>query len=272
MSLLLAPNAPAMTNEFQPFPHPDPFALPASWAFAGWPTQILFETRELLADETSGWLTAVATHINGVVMSNVDKLFDNAKGPSETLAHSETWPFSLHAQPGHIGVFAALEPGVSWDKLSPPTQRWQRYAVFALMYIRDCLNILEKLGDQPSQSSEPPSVSSKYMSMQLNDAGAFALEAMRALQIAHSLRIDTRKKSESGRKAAKVRHDAMKPKHAEAIAMANSRPFKTKQEAIDFIAENLTVNAEGTEFCKRGTARNWLLAAGWEPIGKRAKV
>lgn len=62
MSLLLAPNAPAMTNEFQPFAHPDPFALPASWAFAGWPTQILFETRELLADETSSWLTAVATH------------------------------------------------------------------------------------------------------------------------------------------------------------------------------------------------------------------
>lgn len=272
MSLLLAPNAPAMTNEFPPFPHPDPFALPANNAFAGWPLQILFETGELLEDESSEWLTAVATHINDVVMGNVDKLFDNVKGPSDTLAHSKRWPFSLHTQPGHIGVFAALEPGVSWDKLSPPTQRWQRYAVFALMYIRDCLNFLAKLGDQPSQGSESPGVSSKYMSMQLNDAGAFALEAMRALQIAHSLRIDTRKKSDRGRNAAVARHEAMKPKHAEALAMANSRPFKTKREAVDFIAENLTINAEGTKFCSRRAAGEWLLAAGWQPEHKRDKA
>ncbi|AOF84648.1 hypothetical protein BSY239_694 [Hydrogenophaga sp. RAC07] len=261
-----------MTNEFQPFPHPDPFALPANWAFAGWPTQILFETRELLADESSTWLTSVATHINEVVMSNVDKLFDSAIGPRETLAHSERWPFSLHTQPGHIGVFAALEPGVSWDKLSPPTERWQRFAVFALMYTRDCLNILEKLGDQPSHESVPSGLSSKYVAMQLNDAGAFALEAMRALQIAHSLRIDTRKKSDRGRNAAVARHEAMKPKHTEALAMANSRPFTTKREAVDFIAENLTINAEGTKFCSRRAAGEWLSAAGWQPERKRNRT
>lgn len=257
-----------MTDEFQPFPQPDPFAIPIRYAFAGWSSQILFEIRELLADKSSDWLTAVATHINEVVMSNADKLFDSALGPRETLAHSERWPFSLHTQPGHIGVFAALEPGISWDKLSPPTERWQRFAVFALMYIRDCLKILEKLGDQPSHESVPSGLSSKYVALQLNDAGAFALEAMRALQIAHSLRIDTRKKSDRGRKAAILKHDAMKPKHAEALAMANSRPFKTAQEAIDFIAENLTVNAEGTEFCKRDRAKKWLSKAGWKPADR----
>ena len=264
--------AAAMTTEFEPFPHPNPFDIPTSQAFAGWPAQILFEIQELLFDRSSEWLNKVASQIDALVTTeNADKIFEDVNGPRESLAHSESWQFSEYVQPGRIGVFAALEPGVAWDQLSPPTERWQRYAVFAFMYLRDSVKILARL-DKAKSAGRATNADNKYLSFDYDEAGAWALEAMRALQIAHSLRIDTRKKSERGRSAANARHQAMKPKHAEAIAMANSRPFKTKREAIDFIAENLTINAEGTEFCTRRRAGEWLLAAGWQPEGKRDKA
>lgn len=266
---MLARHAAAMKIEFEPFPHPNPFDMPAVQSFAGWPAQILFEIQELLFDRSSEWLTAVASHIKELVTTdNAQRIFDDVIGPKESLAHSESWQFSEYVQPGRIGVFAALEPGVAWDQLSPPTERWQRYAVFAFMHLRDSVKILARL-DKLESAGRATNADNRYLSFDYDEAGAWALEAMRALQIAHSLRIDTRKKSERGRNAANARHQAMKPKHAEAIAMANSRPFKTKREAIDFIAENLTVNAEGTEFCTRRRAGEWLLAAGWQPEGKR---
>lgn len=261
-----------MTDELQPFPQPDPFDFPVQWSFAGWPTQILFEVQELLADRDSAWLTDVARHIRELVMGDVDRLFDSDTGPSETLAHSKTWPFSLHTQPGHIGVFSALEPGVDWNKLSPATDRWERYAVFALMYIRDCIQTLSRSGVGAGQGGWVSSSDTKHSALALNDAGAAALEAMRALQIAHSLRIDKRSKSASGRKAAIAKHDAMKPKRAKALDMANSRPFKTKREAIDFITDNLVIDEEKQKLCSRRAAGDWLLAAGWQPESKRQKV
>jgi hypothetical protein len=258
-----------MTTEFEPFPHPNPFDIPAGRAFAGWPAQILFEIQELLFDRSSDWLTAVASHIQELVTTdNTQKIFDDVNGPRESLAHSESWQFSEYVQPGRIGVFAALEPGVAWDQLSPPTERWQRYAVFAFMYLRDSVKILARL-DKVKSAGRATNADNKYLSFDYDEAGAWALEAMRALQIAHSLRIDTRTKSDRGRKAANARHEVMKPKHGEALAMANSQPFKSKREAVDYIAENLTINAEGTKFCSRRAATEWLSAAGWQPEGKR---
>lgn len=186
-----------MKNEFEPFAHPDPFDIPAGDSFAGWPAQILFEIKELLFDCSSDWLTAVASHIQELVTNkSADRIFDDADGPRESLAHSESGQFSLYRQPGHIGVFAALEPSVAWDKIKPPTERWQRYAVFALMYLRDSVKILARR-EQLQRNGRSTSDDHKYLALDLSEAAAWALEAMRALQIAHSLRIDARAKSGS---------------------------------------------------------------------------
>lgn len=261
---MLACNAAAMKTDFEPFPHPDPFEIPAGDAFAGWPAQILFEIKELLFDRSSDWLTAVASHIHELVTTkNADRVFDDADGPSGSLAHSESGQFSLYRQPGHIGVFAALEPRVAWDKVEPPTERWQRYAVFALMYVRDSVKILARR-DLLERSGRSTSTDQKYLALDLSEAAAWALEAMRALQIAHSLRIDTRAKSARARNAAFVRHMASESLRAEALRMANSRPFKTKELALDFITSNLLTDAEKNKFCSRSAASKWLREAGWK--------
>ncbi len=260
-----------MKTEFEPFPHPNPFDIPAGQSFAGWPAQILFEIQELLFDRSSEWLTAVATHIHKLVTTeNADEIFDDVNGSRESLAHSEPWQFSLHRQPGHIGVFAAIEPGVAWDQLSPPTERWQRYAVFAFMYLRDSVKILARL-DKPDRTGRATSADNKYLSLDLYEAGAWALEAMRALQIAHSLRIDTRIKSDRGRKAAVVRHEIFVSLRAEALEMANSRPFKTKEQALDYITSNLLIDAAKNKFCSRSAASKWLREAGWQAGVKKSQ-
>ncbi|WP_139146991.1 hypothetical protein [Hydrogenophaga sp. PML113] len=269
MLKLLTCNAAAMKSEFEPFAHPDPFDIPAGDGFAGWPAQILFEIKELLFDCSSDWLTAVASHIHELARTNrADRVFDDPNGARESLAHSESGQFSLYRQPGYIGVFAALEPSVAWDKIEPPTERWQRYAVFALMYLRDSVKILERR-DRLQRTGRATSADNKYLALDLSEASAWALEAMRALQIAHSLRIDARAKSARGRKAAVARHVVFVSLKAEALEMADSRPFKTKEQALDYITSNLLIDSANNKFCSRSAASKWLREAGWKAGARR---
>ncbi len=257
-----------MKSEFEPFAHPNPFDIPAGDSFAGWPAQILFEIKELLSDRSSTWLTDVASHIHELVTNeSAQSVFDDTAGPRDSLAHSESEQFSSYRQPGHIGVFAALEPRVDWDQVDPPTERWQRYAVFALVYVRDSVKILERR-EQLQRTGRATSADNKYLALDLSEAAAWALEAMRALQIAHSLRIDTKSKSKSGRRAATVRHEAMSPYRRRAVEMATQGSFTTKTAAVDHITENLTINPEGTKFPSRRAVEEWLKAAAWKPRPK----
>lgn len=234
--------------------------------FFGWPKQILFELRVLLRDRTEEWLTSVAEQVHQALQMDVESRAGVFTTPLEPdLLRLDELPYAFDSErPGQIGIFTAVEPTFRWNEMTPRTERWERYAVFALLNIRDAIKVL---GALPTQS--PSGEDADLAMIHFSNAGGFALEAMRALQIAHSLRIDSRTKSNRGRMAANARHEAMKPKHAEALAMANSRPFKNKREAVDFIAENLTINAEGTQFCSRRAASDWLSAAGWQPERKR---
>lgn len=237
------------------FPHPDPFDLPERKEFWGWPIQLLTELGLLLRDKDTDWVNGVSSLVAQVMASAPQEV----DAPSVVRHADMALTFGMD-DPGEIGVFANAEPSFPWGEYAPSTEQWERYAVFSLIQLKGCIDQLEhieNLEDSPD-----------FFSMAFSAAGGFALNAMRGLQVAVSLRREEIDKSARGKKAALARHDAMKPKRAEALSMANSQPFKTKEAALDFISQNLTIDPEGKRFISRRAAAEWLREAGWKPNGK----
>lgn len=257
-----------MPDTLKPFPTTsDPFLLPLRKEFGGWPQQILLEVFGLLQGRDGTWLNLVAAQVNAATdtITGLADLLNDFVEPN--LTRSGEAPFGyLVEKPGRIGMFAAREQRFPWHTASPSTERWERYAVFALLCVRDAIELLEAT-DRSEHAYESDS-----LSFATHDrAGVFLLEAMRALQVVHSLRIDSRTKSELGRHAAKARHEALAEKRAEAVAMANAHPFTTKRAAIDFIVENLELDPVKKSFPSRRSVEEWLMAASWVPAHKRAQ-
>lgn len=236
--------------------------------FFGWPKQILFELRVLLRDRDEEWLTSVAEQVHQALQMDVESragLFTTPLEPD--LLRLDELPYAFDSErPGQIGIFTAVEPTFPWSEMTPRTERWERYAVFALLNIRDAIKLL---GVLPTES--PSGDDTDLAMIHFGNAGGFALEAMRALQIAHSLRIDSHSKSARGRSAAVMRHVVFVRIRTDAVDMANSRPFKTKEEALDFITSNLIIDPKTNKFCSRSAASKWLREAGWQPVSKRNK-
>lgn len=237
------------------FPYPDPFDLPERKEFWGWPVQLLTEISLLLRDKGTDWVNGVSSLVTEVIAS-APKQVD---APSVVRHDDMALTFGCD-DPGEIGVFANAEQTFPWDERAPSTAQWERYAVFALIQLKGCIDQLENL--------EPVQDSHDFFSMAFSAAGGFALNAMRGLQVAVSLQQEGRNKSARGKKAALARHEATKPKHAEALRMANSKPFPTKEAALDYITQNLTFDPEGTKFVSRRAAADWLREASWKPKGK----
>lgn len=237
------------------FPSPDPFDLPERAEFWGWPVQLLTELSLLLRDKDTDWVNGVSSLVAEVIASAPREV----DAPSVVRHEDMALTFGLD-NPGAIGVFANAEPSFQWSERAPATEQWERYAVFALMQLKGCIDQLEHL----EHVADTPDLYSTALSA----AGGYALNAMRGLQVAVSLRREELDKSARGKKAALARHDAMKPTKAEALRMANSQPFKTKEAAIDYISQNLTFDPEGTRFVSRRAAAEWLREAGWKAKGK----
>lgn len=237
------------------FPSPDPFDLPERKEFWGWPAQLLTELGLLLRDKDTDWVNGVSSLVAQVMASAPQEV----DAPSVVRHEDMALTFGLD-DPGEIGVFANAETSFPWSERAPSTEQWERYAVFALVQLKGCIDQLESMED----TGDTPD----FLSTAFSAAGGFALNAMRGLQVAVSLQREEREKSARGKKAALARHDAMKPKRAEALSMANSQPFKTKESAIDYISQNLTIDPEGKRFISRRAAAEWLREARWRPKGK----
>lgn len=232
---------------------------PEHSAFAGWPKQLHIELFSLIGQRGDEWIAAVSKQIEEA-LTDPDYVIHGLEG-TPNLARTEEMALTvLFGDPGKVGQFAGIEPHYPWNACTPATQRWERYAVFSWMQLECCIVQLETLPHLEDNAA--------LLRFSYSVAGGFALDAMRTLQIAVSLKADERDKSARGRNAAKARHDAMKPKREEALRMANSQAFRTKEAALDHITQNLTIDAAGKKFISRRAVSEWLRDAGWKAKGK----
>lgn len=231
---------------------------PHHLAFSGWPKQLDLELFDLLGSRDASWFAGVYADILDALKN--PEYSDQRAAHSANASRTDEMGLSvIFGDPGAIGRFAAIEPYYPWST-RPEPKRWERFAAFSRMHLDMCLDQLDAI---PAQSGHED-----FLSMSYSAAGGFALDAMRALQIAVSLKASDQDKSARGRKAALARHDAMKPKRAEALAMANSKPFPTKEAALNYLTDNLTIDQGGKVFISRRTATEWLRDARWKPKGK----
>jgi hypothetical protein len=236
-----------------------PLARPVSYVFFGWPSQVQLELTALLKGREASWLNAVAQQIQAMLDAE-----PGAEGNWQSVlvqdnpSRSAGTPFPYQVcHLSKLGLFAAREPVYDWSQHSTTTEQWERYAVFAVLTNREAFGILDNLFRYPSDD------------LAYYDAGGYAIEAMRALQLAQSLRAAKLEKSRQGQVAARARHGAMEPFRTKAIVMANSQPFKTKRAAIDHIVENLELDPVRRTFPSRRAVEEWLKAANWKPPLKK---
>lgn len=244
------------------FPSPDPFFMPVCGEFDGWLIQIHHEARSILAGRDADWLHSVAHFIEeavdgrGTGTSDVLHLHQGPRGDPETSSFS----FILN-NPGRIGLFAVLEPVLDWDKCGVKTTRWERYAVFALVHIGYSINRLATNDQEGEPPIETPELLKRRIST-LERAGSFALESMRSLQMARALLQAAQERTSKAKRAAGALHANREALLDQAMAIARSRPFRTKKSAAEAVINDLPKDEKGTPY-DLGTVLGWFRERGF---------
>lgn len=241
---------------FRPFDPAHPFELGERCEFSGLLIRMLDELATLFEKHEPEWLNAVASQVFALMWGNSSALPQFPHRP--TVKRPDIDSPSIAGESGTVYALAQLESVIDWDRMSPPSSRWERFALLALIRLRDCLQLLEKDGPAPSAAT-------------LNGAGTIALEAMQSLQLSLALQTDATLKRVRARHAATARHEVFQRLKVEAVSLANSQPFTTKEQALDYITSNLTTDKEGKKFISRGAAAKWLREEGWTPKRKKAE-
>lgn len=165
---------------------------------------------------------------------------------------------------GDVNLFRLAEPGHAWEVEAVKSERWERYAVLCLWKLADAQLWLERLPDHPDK---PPSRG--LLAFRYGPAGAYTIEAMRALQIAQSILADQRQISIRNSKNATRGHAGTAPKREVALLMAETKPFKSSQKAAEYVADNLLKHENPDTFFSVDAIKRWLREADWKPRHKR---
>ncbi len=229
--------------------------------FFGWPSQILREVSVLLSEKDESWLAGAAEQLEVFLRGDApgfryDEELLNKAHPARSL----NAPFSiLMEQPSRVVVFSALERTVDWETFSPKLQQWERFAVFALLHVRKCLVLLDA---RPPQAESAGEAAKRF-----SDAGGNALEASRALQIAHSLRLESIHRSTRAKHAAGALHANREALLDSAINIAKSKPFRTKKAAAEEVVNQLPKDDKGTPY-DLATVLGWFRERGFYIVRK----
>lgn len=248
---------PKPQTPFKPLDLSHPLGVGEHGAFSGLLNEVRDDISLMLGNRDAQWLNAVASLLFDLVWGTPSALSSLPKLPQAKL--EKIGPPPVVQARGAVGALAMLEVSIDWKKLTPQTTRWERFCVMALLRLRECYEALGTPGTDRASAAA------------LDTAGAIAMEAMQALQLAAALRTDATIKSERAHRAAMARHQVFVPMKAAAVALAESRPFVTKEEALDHITSNLTRDKENKKFVSRGAAAKWLRSTGWTPEGSKDK-
>lgn len=225
-----------------------PLSRPMSSAFLGWASQTQFEAFHLLQNRDAEWLNGVAEQIRSVLAptpggeENWQPLL-LAANPSRTAGIP--FPF-LVSEPGQLGLFAAREPHHTWQGSKPKTEQWERYAVFAALSIMQALKLADAAEENRARAARL-----------LHEAGGLAIEAVRALQIAHSLHAASSDRKSKASTAASARHAGREQLLARAKEIALSRPFQSKKAAAAEVIDRLT-EEDGVREYDLDTVLGWF--------------
>lgn len=244
-------------TQFKPLDLSHPLSVGEHGAFSGLLNEVRDDISLMLANRDAQWLNAVASLLFDLVWGSPLALSSLPRLPQAKI--EKIGPPPVVQVRGAVGALAMLEVSIDWKKLTPQTTRWERFCVMALLRLRECYEVLG-----------PPGTD-KTSAVALDTAGSIAMEVMQALQLAVTLRTDATIKSERAHRAAMARHEVFVPMKAAAVALAESKPFVTKEEALDHITSNLTSDKEHKKFISRGAAAKWLRKNGWSPEGNKDK-
>jgi hypothetical protein len=229
-----------------------------SSALLGWLSHINFDIACLLYGRDADWLNDVATQVLLVLAPESERGANWAERllqSSPSNAKDAPWGPGIRS---NVALFAHRGSTFAWNAQTTKTHPWERYAVYAALYAREALDRLE---------------GASFLAVDaLNEAGGYAIEAMYALQTAQSLRSESNTKTLRARMAANARHIVFQRLPEVAVAMAKSRPFRTKEEALDYITSNLLIDPTKNKFCSRSAASKWLREAGWQADAGRKKA
>lgn len=237
-----------------------PLSRPMSSAFLGWASQIQFEAYHLLKDRDASWLNGVADQIRAVLALAPGTEDDWQKlllEPNPSRTADTPFPFLVSEQ-GQLGLFAAREPYHAWKGSKPKTMQWERYAVFAALSIAKAFELIDAAENDSGTSAL------------LHEAAGLAIEAVRALQIAHSLKAGAQQRTSSASSAARARHAKTQPYKNRAIANTLARPFPSLVKAVEYLTENEPIDEDGKVFASTRSAEDWLRKAGFKPTKKNA--
>jgi hypothetical protein len=159
-----------------------------------------------------------------------------------------------------------------WENEEVSSKKWERFAVFSLWKLNDAI-----WEDAPIQSATagfdvPSTGEMKIHRPNPHQVMAYCFEAMRAQQVAETTLLTEKLVSERNRKSTKPAQLQSEKNRQKALAMADSKPFRSLEKAATHVAEHLVkgkdANNQGTTYSV-DWIKSWLRDAGWKPQHKR---
>ena len=268
----------------------DPLTFKFSGPFEYWSEPIAWDARNLLKGRTTSQLKQIALAVEQLI-----EILGALSGRNDPFIKATLKPLNGKAknqrpmQNSDINLYmvASLKPPAGMFEY----EQWEGYAALSLWKLIDFFDAVNAPQQERREKSElrPPTDKNKYQS--LITGTPHLLEAMQASTLAdeaHMLQqhiltfgadrhrhivealcdVEAKRRvamSNKCRAAVLVRHGRASAHQAEALRLANSKPFKSRAEAARHAADNVE-KGDGT-FYTVAVVDGWLKAAGWRKDG-----
>ncbi len=251
----------AFTNQFS---QQSPFDLPLRPEFFSWPSQIAAEATELVSCKDITWLSAVALQLESIVskaaaspIPNVTEDLRNMKYFASLFRDiANIHPSVFRDMYGDFNLLMEGHDSHDWSAEAVKSSKADRFLVFCLWKLVDANTELHSFTFEGD----------------MQKGGAYTIEAMRALQVAQSIKFEEQVISARNRENGVLANPNAEVNRLRALEMAEELPFRSMSKAAEHIADNLvkgTTKAGKETFYGTDWIKDWLRDAGWKPQHKR---
>jgi hypothetical protein len=169
---------------------------------------------------------------------------------------------------GDFQLLVALDGIHAWSNEPVQSARWERFAALSMWKLIDAMWVVVFDPDLPKAANRQCAEFLVFDDRVLR----YALEAMRALQVAQSIKLEERIVSERNRINGVLANPNAEANRLRALEMAEEIPFRSMNKAAGHIADNLvkgTTKAGKETFYSTDWIKAWLRDAAWTPRHKR---
>jgi hypothetical protein len=266
----------AFTSQFE---RTNPFLRPNAFDYFGWLYQLWDEIAQLLKDVPVDRRITIAKQIEALLTKSVEQKQFSQSGGMQRVAQSEMYKDApiedIRLMYGDFNLLKEVHDSHNWNVESTPSTKWERYAVFSLWKMCDAC--WEEASNQtetgfiewPEEGGLPIRMPNPHVAM------AYYFEAMRAHQVAETTLLTDRLLSARNRDNTLKAQQLSETNRLKALAMAESKPFRSLEKAATYVAEHLVKgrasSGEGTTYSV-DWIKQWLREDGWKPVHKRAPL